>query len=330
MGRHMHRVADAAEDIGIRMIVSPYVTDLPPFDYFESFEDNDRLVQERNNSAGGRVKVWYGIELLPYSTPELYKRARAGATKHGVGIHLHANCEIGEVTYSNETYGKPPIDLFNDWGVLGPDVVIGHGVVLTEREICLLAEHGSSVIHCPQTGMKVALGIAPVPELRQAGVTVGLGTDGTAENGRLDMIETLKFAALLQKLNTMDPTVLPADETLELATLGGAKALGLEDEIGSLEVGKKADIVIVDRSSLRMTPIHTGQYDNTVTSIVYSATADDVDTVIIDGTIVLEDGRLTSISEDEIRERATEVGRDLMRRREPFVEARDRELDVVF
>ena len=330
MGRHMHRCADAAEELGIRMIVSPYVTDLPPFDYFETFEDNDRLVEDRHNSAGGRVKVWYGIELLPYSTPDLYRRAREGATKHGVGINLHANCEAGEVAYSIDRYGKPPIDLFNDWEILGPDVVVGHGVVLTDREIELLAAHGTSVIHCPQTGMKVALGIAPVPELRRAGVTVGLGTDGTAENGNLDMVETLKYAALLQKLNKMDPTVLPAYEVLELATIGGAKALGLDEEIGSIEVGKKADVVVIDRSAIRMTPIHLGEYDNTVTSIVYSARSDDVSTVIIDGQLVLADRKLTRKSEEEIVECATRVGREMIARREQWVQSRDRELDKVF
>jgi 5-methylthioadenosine/S-adenosylhomocysteine deaminase len=144
------------------------------------------------------------------------------------------------------------------------------------------------------------------------------------------MIETLKFAALLQKLNKMDPTALPALETLELATLGGARALGMEDELGSLQVGKKADLVVVDRSALRMTPIHTGKYDNTVTSIVYSAAADDVDTVMIGGTIVLAGGRLTRMSEEEIVERATCAGRDMLARREPFVEARDRTLDEAF
>jgi 5-methylthioadenosine/S-adenosylhomocysteine deaminase len=128
----------------------------------------------------------------------------------------------------------------------------------------------------------------------------------------------------------MDPTVLPADETLELATLGGARALGLDHEIGSLEPGKKADIVVVDRRSLRMTPIHTGKYDNAITSLVYSATADDVDTVLIDGAVVLRGRRLTRVSEEEIVERATRVGRDLLARREPYVESRDLVLDEVF
>ncbi|MGA2819166.1 MAG: amidohydrolase [Anaerolineales bacterium] len=330
MARFMDRCADAAAELGFRVVVSPYAANVGGYEYFETFEGNERLVKDRHNSADGRVKVWFGIEMITYSTRDHYLKARRAADHYGVGIHLHANCEVNECRYAREHYGAPPLELFYQWGILGSDVVAAHCVVLTESEVNHLVETGTSVAHCPQSGMKVALGTAPVPELLSSGVNVCLGTDGGAENNAVNMVETLKFTALMHKLNKLDPTVMPAEKVLELATMGGARALGLDKDIGSLEVGKKADLVIFDLRHPYWTPIVRGPNCNIVSQLVYSAQGDSVDTVVVDGRVLVEGGQLLTADQGEVIERANRVALDMADRREVFAQSRDREFDSHF
>jgi 5-methylthioadenosine/S-adenosylhomocysteine deaminase len=328
MQRFPSKCAKGAEEIGIRAVLSPYVTDLPPFTYFETFEENERLVRDGQGTADGRVTFWFGIEYVAYSTKELYLKAREAADKHGVGLNMHANCSFNEVEYSTRRFGAPLIHLLDKWGVLGPTVVLGHGVVLNTADIDALRRSGAHIAHCPQSAMKMALGLAPVPSLLSAGINVSLGTDGAAENNSIDMIETMKFAALIHKLASKDPTVLPAHQVLEMATINGAKALGLEKEIGSLEPGKKADLVLIDLNRPAMTPVLVGpDYLNVVSNIVYSAGRDCIDTVLVDGRVVIDHGRLATAKEEEVLQLANRASREHLTRRETFIHERDLALD---
>jgi 5-methylthioadenosine/S-adenosylhomocysteine deaminase len=178
--------------------------------------------------------------------------------------------------------------------------------------------------------MKIALGKPQVADLLNAGINVCLGTDGAAESNCLDLIEAMKFAALLQKYEKQDPTVLPASQALEMATINGAKALGVEDEIGSLESGKKADILIINLRKPSLMPISTGPYLNIVDQFVYSAARDCVETVIVDGKTIIEKQRLMTGDEDEIFDAASLASANLLKRRESVVENRDRSLDQEF
>jgi len=197
-------------------------------------------------------------------------------------IHLSETAD--EVSQVKERYGTTPVRHLERLGILGPHVLAVHCVWLDDEEIRIMAEHQVKVAHCAESNMKLAAGIAPIPKLLQAGVTVGIGTDGCASNNNLDMFQEMDTAAKLHKVATSDPTVMDAQTTLEMATIRAAKALGLENEIGSLEPGKKADIICLDLNQPHLTPLY-----NIPSQVVYAASGLDVDTVIINGQILLQD-----------------------------------------
>ncbi len=319
MYRYMDRCADVAEELGIRAVLVPYVADRPGYTYFESLEDNIRLVEDRHGSAGGRVHVWFGLEHLVYCTEDAYHRVAGLAEKYDVGIHTHGEESIEMTRMINDKYGRSPIELLYDRGILSPKTVLAHCVWLTPYEMEIMLKTGTGVAHCPVSNMKLASGVAPVPAYLEKGIKVGLGTDGVKENNSLDMFEEMKFASLLQKVHHLNARVMPAEETLRLATIYGARTLGLEDEIGSLETGKKADIILVDLKKPHMAPILTEDYANVVPNLVFSANGGDVHTVLVDGEIVVENRRLKHADALSLVEETTLCTRNLIERRRPFV-----------
>ncbi len=319
MYRFMDRCADAAEEVGIRAFLAPYVGGAPGFDYFEKLEDNVKLVENRHGSANGRINVWFGLEHLVYCTEETFRSAAEYARKYGVGIHTHGEESREMALKLTEKYGKRPTEVLNDYGILGPKTVLAHCVWLTEAEIELLVNTGTSISHNPTSNMKLASGVCPVPELLRRGVNVGLGSDGIKENNRIDIIQEMKNASLLQKVSKLDATVLPAEQVIRMGTINGAKALGMEKEMGSLEAGKKADIVLIDLRKLHMSPVLFGEFFNIVSNIVYAAQGSDVDTVIVDGNIVVKGGVLQNVDEDKIIEMHTKAAASVLERRKPYV-----------
>jgi 5-methylthioadenosine/S-adenosylhomocysteine deaminase len=197
--------------------------------------------------------------------------------------------------------------------------LLAHCCWLTENEKDLLEQTGTAIAHCPVSNMKLASGVAPVPECLERGIKVGLGTDGVKENNSLDMFEEMKFASLLQKVHHLDASLMTGEDALKLATIHGARAIGLEDEIGSLEVGKKADIVILNLNRPHLAPHIYGKYENIVANIVFSASGADVDTVLVDGKVIVENKRLTMANEDDLIQEANSAVADLIEKREPFV-----------
>lgn len=319
MYRFMDRCADAAEETGIRIVLAPYVADKPEYDYFESLSDNERLIRTRHGGANGRVNVWVGLEHLTYCSEDAFRKAREFADKYGVGIHTHGEESLEMYQRITREYGKRPIEVFRDYGILGPKTVLAHCVWLSPIEIEILAKTGTSVAHCPVSNMKLASGVAPIPELMSKGVNVALGSDGVKENNRLDLIQEMKFASLLQKVNHLDASLLPANQVLRMGTVNGARALGLENEIGSLAEGKKADIVIMDLVRPHLTPLLLGEFANVIPNIVFAAQGNDVETVLIDGRIVMKNRVLQTVNEEEIIERADKVTYDLLERRKQLV-----------
>ena len=219
--------------------------------------------------------------------------SRALATKYGVPLIIHvAETEI-ELTNSKKAHsGMTPVAYLQSIGFWGPRTLANHMVWADAADIKLLASHRIGVSHNPESNMKLASGIAPVPEMLAAGVTVGLGTDGAASNNDLDMFEAMRFAALLHKVKTGDPQAVPATTALELATIQGARALGLEKQIGSLETGKRADLVIVSTAGARMTPMY-----DPVSHLVYAARGDDVRTVMVNGRVLMRDRKMLTLNE---------------------------------
>ncbi|NLL17695.1 MAG: amidohydrolase [Clostridia bacterium] len=319
MYRFMDRCADAAEETGIRAVLVPYVADRPNYSYFETIEDNIRLVEERHGSANDRIHVWFGLEHLVYCTEEAYHRVADLAVKYGVGIHTHGEESIDMVQRISRKYGCSPIQLFYNRGILGPKTLLAHCVWLTPIEMELLAKTGTSVAHCPISNMKLASGVAPIPAYLAKGISVGLATDGVKENNNLDLFEEMKFASLLQKVHHLNAELMPAEETLRIATIYGAKAIGLDHEIGSIEAGKKADLVLVNLRRLHMAPILEDDYANIVANIVFSANGGDVDTVLVDGKVVVEEHKLMTVDEEYLIDKATQTTKALIERRRPFV-----------
>lgn len=321
MYRFMHRCAEAADQLGVRATLAPYVVDKPGMDYFESLEKNERLVREYSGAAGGRIQVWFALEHLTYCTEGAYRQAAELAAKYGTGIHTHGEESIEMARRLHRETGRWPVELFYDRGILGPRTVLAHCVWLQPEEMELLAKTGTSVAHCPVSNLKLASGIAPIKELLDLGVNVGIGTDGVKENNNLDMLEELKFVPLLQKARLLDATAVPAETALRMATIDGAKALGLDHEIGSLEVGKKADLIVVDFRKHHLTPIIRGKYNNAVSNLVYAASGSDVSHVFVEGRPLMKDRKLLTADAEQIRLEAQEAAEKLFELREPFIPA---------
>jgi len=313
MWRHMEGAARAAESIGIRATLAPYTADL--YDYFETLETNRRLLETHRVAAGGRVRTWVGLEHIFYCSPDMFRGAAALAEEFDCGIHTHSSESIWEVQECLRQFGRRPIEEFYQRGILGPSTVIAHGVWLDDREVRILAETGTAVTHCPCSNMKLASGPARVGFYRSEGVTVALGTDGEKENNNLDMLEEMKFASLLAKVATLDPTVGDPWDVLDLATRSGAEALGLGDVTGTLETGKDADIVLVDLRSLHFVPLLGGEDFNAPAHLVFSASARDVSDVWVQGRRLVSGGEVISVDVAAVAERAQAAAEELFARR---------------
>jgi 5-methylthioadenosine/S-adenosylhomocysteine deaminase len=231
---------------------------------------------------------------------------REYATNHKVGIHGHVALNAREVSIYNEKYGKPIVEYFYETGFLANDVVFGHGTYLNSKEIQLMAQNGAKLAHNPRANMRYGSGVTPVPEMLKEGVCIGLGTDGPLSSYRIDMFEAMRLACFMQRLHKKDIAAMSALQALELATLGGAKLLGLENEIGSLEVGKKADLAVINLQQAHLAPMTKGRHSNVIALIVFSCSALDVEMVLIDGKVVLRDCKLQTVDERQIIGRVTE------------------------
>lgn len=222
----------------------------------------------------------------------------------GVAIHF---VEIREdVNYIRREFGVSPVELLERFGLLGSHVLLIHAVWLSNEEITKIAGTDTHVVHNPSSNMKLASGFAKVPQMLEAGTKVSLGCDGGPSNNTYDMFREMKLAALIHKGYTLDPTVVPAEVVLEMATINGAIVMGMEKEIGSLEAGKKADLVVINMDKPHLTPS-----PNPVSIVVYCATGSDVELVMVDGEIVVRDGKILTLDEESVlrtaRERAEKL-----------------------
>jgi 5-methylthioadenosine/S-adenosylhomocysteine deaminase len=317
MWRFMDGSAAVAERLGIRATLVPYVADEAGYDYFESIDSNRTLLESVGaDRARGRVRAWVGLEHLLYCTEACFAAAQALAEEFDTGLHTHSSETMWEVEQSLERWGLRPVELFKQRGILGPRTVIAHCVWLDDPEIELLASTGTAVAHCPCSNMKLASGVARVADLRAAGVVVGLGTDGEKENNNLDMLEETKFAALLEKVATLDPTGGDPWDVLRMATIDGAKALGLAGTTGSLEPGKRGDLVTVWLGGLHTTPVLHGHHFNAAAHLVFSASGRDVRDVWVDGRRLVAQGRPATFDVDAVRADAQAAAEELVERRE--------------
>lgn len=298
----MPEVAKAVEDTGIRAVLSRGMAGVAPT-ALQALQESEEFYQQFNHSAEGRITVMLGPH-APYTCPPDYlDKVVSLAQKLGSEIHIHLSETIGEVEECKAKYGKSPIALMDELGVLDCGVLAAHCVHVSEADISIMKNKNVRVAHNPGSNMKLASGVAPVSEMLKAGLCVGLGTDGAASNNNLDMLEEIRLAALLHKVSNNDPLAIPAKTAVALATEHGAKAVGLGNIVGQLVEGFKADITLFDMNKLHWYPRH-----DRLSLLTYSAAASDVDTVIINGKIVLENKQLTTIDEERLIEEVNRRG----------------------
>jgi len=304
----MDDVAKAVEEAGLRGMLSHGMIDLGDEEKRKAeFKETLRIIEKCHDAADGRIKVAFGPH-APYTcSEELLKGVREKAGEMGLKIHIHVSETEFEVQQVVEAHGSRPFEYLNEIGFLGADVIAAHAVWLSDKEIEIIKKNRVNLSHNPASNMKLASGISPVSKLIDAGVNVSLGTDGAASNNNLDMIEEMKIAALLQKVDTGDSTALPAQKVFEMATIGGAKALGLQDEIGTIEAGKKADMILLDMNAAHLTP-----FRHPMSHLVYAANGGDVDTVICNGEILMQNKELKVLDEAEVIKLAEDGAHELL------------------
>ena len=310
---YMEDVARAVEESGIRGCLSYGMIDFGDREKRErELKENINLIKNCNNSAEGRIKTFFGPHATSTASKELLEKTRKGADKYKVGIHIHLNETRNEVDTIVESEGKRPFEYLDDIGFLKDDVIAAHGVWLSVEEINIIKNRDVKISHNPCSNMKLSSGISPVNEMLSNGITVGIGTDSVASNNNLDMFEEMKFASLLQKVSTLNPKALNSNQAIQMATINGAKALKLDDEIGSIEIGKKADIILIDQNTINLTPM-----SNLISSnLVYAANGSNVATSICNGKILMEDRKLSILNENEIIKKANIAIKDLKELRE--------------
>jgi 5-methylthioadenosine/S-adenosylhomocysteine deaminase len=295
--RHYDAVFESARDCGFRLTGGKAMMDAPdvPSGLAESTEDSLAeslaLLERWHGTHGGRLHYALTPRFVLSCTEKLLREVGRLAREKGVRIHTHASENRTECDVVRQLTGRNNVEWFHEVGLTGPHVTLAHCVWLNDVERRLLRDTGTVVCHCPGSNLKLASGIAPVPELLDEGVTVCLGADGAACNNNLDMFVEMRLAALLHKPR-VGPRGMPAERVLEMATLGGARALGLEAELGSLEVGKRADVTVVDLSGLHALPSDPA---DVLSPLVYATRASDVVHVVIDGRLVLKDRTLLTL-----------------------------------
>lgn len=300
-------VAQAAKNAGMRAVVGEVLFDFPSPNYGSlenGFLYTEMLIEKYRDDP------LVNIAVEPHSpylcAPGLLEKASLLAKKNDLLLVIHVSETKSEVSEINEKYGLTPVGFLASLGVLSPNLLACHCVHLTEDDIALLKKHDVKVAHNPESNMKLASGIAPVPELLKMGVCVGIGTDGCASNNNLDIFHEMSMAAKLGKVHTRDPAAMNAKSVLRMATIGGARALGLSGITGSLETGKKADIIILDTRKPHLTPMY-----NPVSHLVYAARGSDVQASVINGRLIMEEKKLLSLDISKIAGKVRKIAKNI-------------------
>jgi len=273
-----------------------------------SIADSLALLDRWHGAAGGRIRYCFAPRFAVSCTRELLGRVSELSRERGVIVHTHASENKDEIEIVERETGQRNIEYLNECGLAAPNVVLAHCVHLNNSEMEILSRTGSHVAHCPSSNLKLGSGLAPIVDLLERKISVSLGADGAPCNNRLDMFTEMRTAALIQKaIHGAD--ALPAPTILRMATIDGARALGLDKEIGSIEVDKRADLTLLNLEALHTTP-----HPDPVSTIVYAAEASDVETVIIDGRVVMRDGEFTTLDRESVIEAAKKQAELLVQR----------------
>ncbi len=312
--RHTDAVFEACRDLGIRATVGKVLMDHPRVPEIlrepahPALDESVSLLERWHGREEGRLRYAFAPRFAVSCTDALLREVAGLAARYGVRVHTHASENVDEVAIVEAEHGLRNVAYLDSIGLTGPHVCLAHCVHVDDHEIEILARTGTHVLHCPSSNCKLASGFAPIPLMQRAGVRLSLGADGAACNNNLDAFQEMRLAALIHKPR-FGPEALPAESILRMATRGGAAALGLEAEIGSLEVGKRADVVLLDLGGAHAQP---EAHDNLISRIVYAARSSDVRHVFVDGRHVVRDGQLTTEDESRIARRANDSLRAIL------------------
>ncbi len=294
---YMDQVAEAAVEVGIRGVLSEGMVEL--FSDRASEEVLRKGTEFAKKYHGWKGMIWAALgPHAEYSCSlEFLRKVREEADKLGVGIHIHLAETKPPVDEFVKVHGKTPIKALDEMGFLRKDVLIAHAIYLSNEDLKIIRERDAAVAYNPVSNMKLASGAARIEEMMSMGIRIGLGTDGPGSNNSLDMIQDMKIASLLQKLRYMDPRSLPARNVVKMVTRGGAEALNLDHLIGSIKVGKRADVVVINTRKVRYQPVR-----DPYTALTYCGSGSDVKDVIVDGRIIVRDGILQTIDVEKALE----------------------------
>ncbi|MGY5852836.1 MAG: amidohydrolase, partial [Candidatus Thorarchaeota archaeon] len=316
------QIAESLEKSGMRGALSKIIMDSTGYadsadimypgmveDAEACLKETDEMHKKWHGGADGRIQVWYGLRSLGAVTPDLFQEVARLARSKQTRMTMHLGEVVDDVRYVQSNFNMRPAEFAQKMGLTGPDMVFAHGIHYDDNELKILADTKTNVSHCPASNMKLASGFARVPDMLERGVPVSLGCDGGPSNNTYDMVREMRLAALIHKSYVSDPLVVTAEQAIEMATLGGAVAMGIDDKVGSLEPGKLADIILVDLTDLGLVPPV-----NPVSNIVYSGSGHYVNTVIVNGQILMRDRKLLTLDETEIRRKAIEHSAALQER----------------
>ncbi len=296
----MDRVATAVKESGLRADLAQGILELnDPNKGARELKESVEFASKWNGAVNGRISCRLGTHSIYTCSPSLLQQSREAADKAHVGIHIHVAEAPNEPQMAKEKFGDTSITHLENLGILKNDVLAAHCVYVNDNDMDIMRKTNTSVAHCPSAMMKYGNEIAPVPNLLVKKVTVGLGTDGCGSNNNLDMLEEMRIAALVHKMIKKESTILTIPQMIQMTTIHGAKALGLSKDIGSVEEGKKADLILLDFKQPHLVPYH--HYPS---HIVYSAFGSDVNSVIIDGKVILRDRKVLTLDESSIIENA--------------------------
>jgi 5-methylthioadenosine/S-adenosylhomocysteine deaminase len=306
---HVEEIAAAVEDAGVRAVLGHTAVTVGKDDEGAraDLQASIDTAQELDGAADGRIRTTFQPHSLTTVGDEYLREFVPAALEAGLPMHLHANETTDEVAPIVDEHGMRPLEYADDVGLLGEETFLAHCVHVDETEIDLLAETGTGAVHCPASNMKLASGMAPVQDLLDAGVTVGLGTDGAASNNDLDMFDEMRDAAMVGKLAADDASAVPAASVVEMATANGADLLGFES--GRIEAGANADFAVLDLEATHLTPAH-----DLVSHLAYAARGSDVCHTVCDGEVLMRDHEVTVFDEATVRQRATEHAQSLVHR----------------
>ncbi|MBQ7409967.1 MAG: amidohydrolase [Clostridia bacterium] len=300
----MNKTVEAIRDTGLRAVVAWCIKDDSIKDKVEQTREYAKIY---NNDENGKIKIYVSADAPHTCNPDTIKLCVDLAKELNTGLHIHLAETIDEETKIKSRYNKRSTEYLNDLEVFDVPVVLAHGIYVSDSDIEILKKIKGGISHNPISNCKLSSGICDVVKLRKNGINIGLGTDGIGSTTTMDMFEEMKTAAYLQKVNTMEPSSISAYDILKMATIEGAKVLGMENEIGTLEPGKKADMIFIKTDKLHMCPAN-----DVCANLVYSSNGADVESVMIDGKVIMQNRKMLNLDEKQVMRQVKKIAKRLL------------------